>query len=422
MIYGYTPYGSTSYGAVYKIKRQIPDPTSIQYSGVYAVVGTKPEPSPSVVVTETPINGSTSSATVVIDDINVTRTTTTPTTNNCKLNVIRISDDQSHDFVSTTPSICSVDSDGNITRISSGAGKVAIYTPFHIIGFSRTFSNNATVVSDEFLSWTTGSLGAHIDAAIRTMISGRTAGASTQAVLSSTSGGAASPNHVRNANLFTGTLDLSAISVYGTAYDSNKFPVVLISPLHVMAGHAGASPGQQIVFKASNGTYEVRTVVSQVIVANDWGENYVGLLNSEITTITPMKMLPTTWEQYLPNLTQDSLLSRLPVLNKGWTAGDFIRILNADRAYYWHANLPYSLGLRASTDVEFQSWSSDIVGGDSNGPVFIPINGEPVLLHCMNFTNGGAFYPSSSAAIQAAMTSLATGTLSYADLSLFPTY
>jgi hypothetical protein len=78
--------------------------------------------------------------------------------------------------------------------------------------------------------------------------------------------------------------------------------------------------------------------------------------------------------------------------------------------------------VETSTDTEFQSWSSAIVGGDSNGPVFIPINGLPVLLHCMNYANGGAFYPANSAAIQAAMTSLGAGSLSYADLSSFASY
>lgn len=394
---------------------------NINYSSAITITGSKPEPIPSISIVETPLNGSTTSAPIVIDDISVTRTTTTPTINNCKINVIRVSNDQSYDFVSTTPSICSVDSVGNVTHISNGSGKIAIYTPFYILGFNRTFSSTATVVSDEFLSWTANSLGAHIEASIRAMTLNKTAGAATQAVLSSSSGGASSPNHIRNTNLFTGALDLTAISIYGTAYSSNMFPVVLISPRHVMAGHAGASPGQQVVFKNSVGAYEVRTVTSQVPVSLNVGENYVGLLDSDITTITPMKLLPTTWASYLPTLFELNYICKLPVLNKGWTAGDFIRILRASKIIDYYIS-SYAIVLEPSNDVEFSSWSSEIVGGDSNGPVFVPINGEPVLLHCMNYSNGGAFYPANSAAIQTAMTSLGAGTLTYADLSAFTSY
>lgn len=392
-----------------------------RYSSSRKMRGSADAASSVILVTEMPMSGSPSVASIASGDANFDRTTTTPATNNCNLQVVRPNNPSNYSFSSLTPSICSVDVSGNVTRIANGSGIVAIRTPPNIQSFTRTFSNASTVIADVWTSWAVNSLAAHVSAAILAMIDSRTPGATTQAVLTSSSGGASSPNHVRNVNLFTGALDLSAISVYGTAYASNKFPVVLISPLHVMAGHVGASPGQQLVFKTAGGAYEVRTVVSQAKVAADYGDNYVGLLDAEITTITPMKLLPTTWASYVPSWNQTAYLSTFPVLNKGWTDGDYIRVLSAQRVSAGYATAK-SLLLQPPIAAPLQSWSSSIIGGDSNGPVFIPINSQPVLLHCMNFTSGGSFYPSNTAAIQAAMTSLGTGTLTYADLTGFASY
>lgn len=427
MTYGTTPYGAAPYGT--------PDITPNRYAPTYNIKyalntrkldGTKPEIPPTIVVTETPLGGISSTSTIQLNEFNYDSTTVTPTINNCQLNIDRSSLDQTHELVSLTPTICSVNNTtGAVTSISSGTCKVAVYTPYHVLGFNRSFSTTAIVVSTAFKSWTAPtSLGAHINSEIRAMIVGKTPGAATQSVLSSTSGGVQLPNHIRNANLFTGSLDLSAISIYNSSYNSNIFPVVLISPRHVMAGHVGANPGSQFIFKTPGGSYEIRTVISQSIVPEPTsGVNYVGYLDSEITSITPMKLLPSTWEQYLPCLIQDQVFLNFPVLNKGWTEGDFIRILNLNKVYTFTEGYPKITYLQGpALDVDIAPWSSSVISGDSNGPVFIPINGQPVLLHCMNYSSGGDFYSDDLTGIQSAMTSLGSGTVTYADLSAFPTY
>jgi hypothetical protein len=406
----------------------------IKYSETQKIFGTKPELPPSIIVTETPLGGISSSEVISLGDANMTRATVTPTTNNCDLNVLRFSDDQAHAFVSMTPEICSVSPAGGVAHISDGLGKIAVHTPYHIIGFNRNLSDGEIVIAEEWVSWNANSLSAYLDSTIRSMIANKTPGAATQAVLSSTSGGVSNPNHIRNANLFTGALDLSAISIYGTAFNCNIFPVVLISPRHVMAGHVGASPGQQVVFKTPSGSYEIRTVISQFEIEPRYGSDFVGLLDTEITTIVPMKLLPPTWASYIPSCThyeEAYFTTKIPVLNKGWAAGDYIRILEIRSvvAYTFQgAHMPYLWahdGILGNKPLEpaFQPWSSEIIGGDSNGPIFMPINGEPVLLHCMNFSGGGGkFYPDISANIQAAMTSLGPGSLTYADLTGFASY
>lgn len=396
--------------------------TTFRHSSARIMRGTPFGPRALVSVTETPVNGSTSIESLATGDYNFNRTTVTPAINNCQLSVSRPDGTGRYAFVSATPSICAVDAAGNVTRVSSGAGRIAIPSPPHVLEFKRTFSTAAVVVTEAWTSWVANSLAAHVEAAILAMVSGKTSGAATQAVLTSSAGGASSPAYTRNASIFTGALDLSAITVYTTAFGSNMFPVVLISPRHVMAGHVGASPGQQIVFKAPDGSHVVRTVVSHVEVAPDMGDNYVGWLDSEITNITPMKLLPTTWASYVPSWLKSSKFSTLPVLNKGWTAGDYIRVLRAHYVGIYPGVPGAFIYLERPASEPLLWWSSDIIGGDSNGPVFIPVNGEPVLLHCMNFANGGGFYPANSANIQAAMTALGAGTLTYADLSDFTAF
>lgn len=424
MTYGTTSYGVAPYGTPGITPDRYDPVYNIRYSNTRILRSTPPELVPTILVTEMPTGGSSSTEAVILNDINITRNTVATSINNYNLNIVRSSYDQTYDLVNATPSICTLDNSGNVAHITNGTSRIIIYTPYHILNYLRILVDSSTTITYTWNSWTPGSLGAHINSEIRAMIVGKTPGAATQSVLSSTSGGVQLPNHIRNANLFTGSLDLSAISIYNSSYNSNIFPVVLISPRHVMAGHVGANPGSQFIFKTPGGSYEIRTVISQSIVPEPTsGVNYVGYLDSEITSITPMKLLPSTWEQYLPCLIQDQVFLNFPVLNKGWTEGDFIRILNLNKVYTFTEGYPKITYLQGpALDVDIAPWSSSVISGDSNGPVFIPINGQPVLLHCMNYSSGGDFYSDDLTGIQSAMTSLGSGTLTYADLSAFPTY
>lgn len=383
-------------------------------------------------IVEYPVGGGAASQVpkTVSDQVFIS-STVTPTTNNFKINVV---DGSACTFTSNTPSICTVDSLGNVARVANGVCNISVFTSGTSISapsvrtVTRTMQGDAVVVSSQYQSWAPGSLAAHIDTAIRTMIVGKQAGMDTQAVLSSSTGNISSPAIIRNSNLFTGSLDLSAISVYTSAFGNNMFPVVLLSPWHLIAGHVGCNPGQQVVFKRFDGGYEVRTVVSQVEIREPFGYNdYVGILNAPITTIVPMPLLPSNWAAKLPSTVKYLNQINLPVLNKGLGAGDKIRILNCNGIFtqYSYDN-SYRLLLSKTTDAALAPWSSDIIGGDSNGPVFVPINGTAALLHCMNTTNGGIFYPSEITAIQTAMNSLDLGggtqTLSTVDLTGFNTY
>lgn len=398
--------------------------TSIKYgAAAQNLSGTKAGDEAIINIIETPLAGTPNPVGSTFKDANITTTTTSGTTNNFRIDVQPNSSGgyTQFAFINNASSIATVDSAGNVARVASGTADITVVAPPSLRKVQRVLSNSSSVVTVAWNSWVTGTLAKHIEDSISAMFAGHTPGAGDQAVLSSSSGGYSSPNHIRNTNIFTGSLDLTSISVYGAAYGSNILPVVLISPRHVIAGHAGTQPGYPWVFKDSAGNYQVRTVSSQIKIASDFGDNYVGLLDSQITTITPIKTLPSNWASYIPSEDHNPGVTYLPVLNKAFANGDWIRVLG------WYgtpvSSNPYPMYLQPHNRAPFSSWTSAVVGGDSNGPVFVPINGNPVLLHCMNYTFGGSFYPSRITQIQAAMDSLLSGqTLGTANLAGFTTF
>lgn len=395
----------------------------IVFDPALAIRGYSTAELPSIAVEETPVGGSVVDDPITDKDVSYLRRTTTGATNNCRLTALLPFGVSGGQWQSQTPAVCQVDGQGNVSRVANGQGHVTFDSSRGRASFFRNFSTVSSVQRVGSSSYVAGSLGKHVRDAIAAMVLGKTPGTPTQGVLQSSSGDWSAPAHVRNPGLFTGALDLSAISVYTEANASNKYPMVLVSQHHVIGGHAGTYPGKRVVFRGSSG-HEVRTVLAQTRIDKATGEDYVGVLDAPILTITPMSLLPSTWRNYWPSYNSDR--HTLPVLNKGWTGGDRIRVLENYGGTWAENNLEY-LFLRAHTS-EFAAWSSAIIGGDSNGPVFIPINGAPVLLHCMNYASGGANYANYSAQIKAAMDAMSTAqskptqNLTFASLAGFTAY
>ncbi len=371
-------------------------------------------------ILETPLVTGGTTNTIQIQDANVLSTTGAGVSNNYQIFVNDSLYDGiyllGHSLNAINPAIATVNNNGNVTRIANGVASIDIITPVGTRRYTRTMSNSGTT-SQIFSSWITGSLAKHIDDNIRTLVSGKSPGSTTQLFLTSNNGNISSPNVIRNSSLFTGMLDLTSISIMRTGFTNEQFPVVLISPRHVISGHVGLGVGNQVVFKDSSNTYQTRTISNTIRIDTGTGEHYISLLDSAINSITPMSFLPSTWRTKLPSLGNNTWT--LQVLNKGFTAGHYIRVLES---YGVSGN---QLNLRKSTDSTLFSWSSDIIGGDSNGPTFVPINGVPVLLDCMNYSNGGTMYSDVLTSINSIMASLLPSPLYTAttvDLSGFNTY
>ncbi len=396
--------------------------TAILYDPGRVIRGSDPTNSPSLVFTEVPSAGSASTVAATVNDMAVQRTTVTPTSNNVRLSVIDPRGINTTPVCeSLTPSECSVDGSGLVTRQTNGTGSVKVTVPGFVMRFDRVFSGASTVVTDAFDHWQAGSLAAHIDTAIRAMVASKVPGSPTQSVLSSFSGPQDAPVAVRNGGIFTGALDLTPISVMRTTQGWNIFPAVLVTARHIITGHVAPAVGEMFTWLRSDGIFVTKTVLSVQRISEASGEDYVALLDSAVAGITPMLMMPANWATKLPSVNKAPGL--MQVLNKGHTAGDFIRVLEN---YSWAD--PSWLALRKSTDATLSGWSSDIIGGDSTGPVFVPVNGAPVLLHCMNTTAGGAHYSANIAGIQAQLNALATAAgvssvnLSAPDLSGFTSF
>lgn len=379
------------------------------------VVGISPATDFSLSFIEQPTGVPAGTVIVAEADANVATATGAGVANNYRIIVADSFLRPGYAFESLDTAVCSVDADGVVSRVADGLGRINVVTPVGTRRVSRlhTFSSYAYRSLD---SWAAGSLARHIHDAISAMTADKTPSAATQNMFSVAGGGTAAPSYTRNASLFSGALDLTAISCVTDTTGSDMFPVVLISPRHVMAGHVGCPVGGKVVFKDSAGNYQTRTVLSQS--GTGLGGSYVGLLDSPVTTVPPMSILPATWADYLPSLSAGKFT--LPVLNKGWTAGDKLRVQVATRV---GADGDMSLRPAYYASEGFLGWATPIIGGDSNGPVFVPVNGAPALLHCMHFSSGGEFYPSMLTAIDAAMTALGGGYVSTkTDLSGFASY
>ncbi|UCV26785.1 hypothetical protein [Ferribacterium limneticum] len=382
---------------------------------------------PTVAIAPTQEVVATFSEPVQTQDIVLNKVTDEAVRTNAQVTVTESSIRPGYTFSNQTPAVCTIDGSGLVTCVGPGGlAKIRVRTLCAEYEVSQYLSY-APVVHEQVSSYAAGSLAWHIDNAIRGMIEGKTGDASTRNLFLTASGGTSAPNYIRNPNLFSGALDLSAITV-ATA----GLPAVLISPRHLMVGHATLPNNSQVVFKDSAGDYQTRTVQSSIAVRIG-GDNSVALLNEAVTSIEPISFLPATWANYIPSFRAeayvDSQLYPIPVLNIGRTAATRLRVIpsRVSGNNWW-------TGTMAITPSAFADWGTNhsnpalagVIGGDSNGPVFVPINGKPVLLHCMNFGGlggSGDFYPAMLDQIDAAMTSLGGGYVSTkADITMFPSY
>ncbi len=335
-----------------------------------------------------------------------------------------------------TPSVCSV-AGGVVTPITTGDAGILVTTPLGTRRYVQPVSLTAGASSKTTTGYTAGSLAKHVADAIATMISGKSAGAASKELFSAADYSLTAPSATRNAGLFSGSLDLSAIcfarDLDPTAWQYYNFPVVLIaSQVVVFAWHARVGNGTKITFMRPNGTFQLVTVSGEPVQVSglDIG---IAKLSAAITGITPMATLGAGYENKLPCMCaapEQPITGagvQVPVLFKGGRLGDYsfanrLDILPLNTMYQNNmANYPSFYG---SFLLPYQYWTDAIVGGDSSGVTMLPINGSPVLLGMQSTNTGASSIPYLRTAINAAMTSLMGGStnMAVADLTAFNTY
>lgn len=389
--------------------------------------GFQPQEEVSWQLAETPsiFGGSTLTAQVYSDFI-ADKITANTSDNNCTLGIYPGTLNTSATATSLTPTTCTVDAVGKVSRVADGLCTVEISAPGSKKNFTRSMLRSAGGISYNQTGFAVGSLSKHISDNIAAMVSGKTAGDATQFIYSGENYSLSAPVGTRNTGLFT-TLNLAATSFALTG--DARFPLHLISDRHfICATHVKPGIGQTVVFLGNDNVFRSATV-SAISLISGAQDTSVGYLSAAITGITPYYFLPSTWKTYLPGI--DSTLQgqlSMPVLVNLYhdaTGRRRLHIIESPRQ---------AVGLETWANIDpfnsklYTAWHSVIQGGDSGSPVILPITDgtlKPVLINSLLAASGGAMYPEYITAINSAMTAqagvaAAVQTVSLAGFTAYP--
>lgn len=375
----------------------------------------------SYTITEEPLvlTGTTATNQAVQDFI-ADVTTPSSSDNNCRLSfgVTQYTADNQ------TPSVCSLDTAGKITRLADGTCNIDLSIPGSKRRFSRTLSRSAGSASYLQKSFATGSLARHITDNIDAYLSGKSPGAS-QYTFTGESYSATAPAGTRNTGIFSGALDLSAFS-FTISGRGSQFPVHLISDRHfICAAHVLPGVGATIVWLANDNTFKTATISStkQITSADDLA---IGYLSAPITGITPVSVLPANWQTKLPAIPVANYGQiTVPVLLDLWDDATNRRKLvvgkNTRRPVGYPTTLIDTAPDGYTSPSAYASWSALLRGGDSGSPCFVPINDgalKTVLVGCMWQATAAGNIANAITEIESAMTSLAGSSYTLRQVNL----
>lgn len=397
-------------------------------------------------IIENPLGAPGSTSTSAVYDANITSTVSTGVTNNFGIFVSKsLSNLGNPVFTSITPSIASVDSSGNVSRVLDGNATIAINTAGIEQRYSRTMALSGSVTVLGVQAYLTNSVGASVSSFVDTLISGKTAQGNTsglggiQNLMSTNNYNLSGSNTItatRNSGFFASSLDFSGIGIANDNSSFNTHPPLLVTSRHIMgANHyqvAGGLIGSKVAFMRIDGTIQTETILST------WSDpesddHWIGLLSNPITGCTPLKIMPSGWKNYFKSL--DTLVGNspgsIPVLCKvthkpDGTTDDRVSILELTSV---QSDKKDFIVVSKPSVVSRQSWYSPIIGGDSGGAIMIPINGSLVLLAAFFTSSGGYSVEKDSTEEETAMNTLAAAqgdntvySFSRADLSGFTSY
>jgi len=296
-----------------------------------------------------------------------------------------------------------------VLRATSSDGEVSLA--------KVTASAGSPVTVDSFTGWVAGSLAAHCENQIDSRLSGGMQIYSSQDLQSGQS-------FTRNSGAWVSGVDLTSASPWNST-GAGQRAGTLISPRHVLfCEHADFHPAASatIAFVSAANRVERRTVTSLLTIPEYGGAPFytgditIGLLDADVgADISFAKVLPSDFRNRLATITA---VTRVPVL----------RINQDERASVADLGLLQTgrFGLYYPTgSLARQQYYEPMVLNDSGNPVFLIINGEPVVLGTLTFggAGGGSLVSDYISSINTAMTTLGGGyQLTTVDLSGFPTY
>lgn len=194
----------------------------------------------------------------------------------------------------------------------------------------------------------------------------------------SSEGGIVGP-YTRNANTWLPGVDWSSMPVR-IDYNGSVSKLArgcLVTPRHLLAvNHAGVAPGNTVYFLGTDDQLYSRTVtaVNASLSAEDLR---VALLSSDLpSVVTPAKLLPANVENWIDTADHDDLE------NTGFSIVMIDQDLNIV-SKRWTGYNPASLNQATypnETIAPMSAYTESIVGNDSASPVYIIINGVPVII------------------------------------------
>ncbi len=255
--------------------------------------------------------------------------------------------------------------------------------------------------------WSTDSLAKHLIDQIDSRLTGQ------RTVFSRQDG----TTFTRNPQCWAAGIDLTCASPWNSTGGLQRGGT-LISPRHVLfVKHSNFHPAVNATIKfVTQGNEVVSRTLAAIATHPEYVPHYpdivVGVLDSDVPeSITFAEVLPADWADYLPSV---SALNPIPVLRLNQTE-------RASVAEFRGATGTFSLQFPQTN----QAFYETIVTGDSGNPVFLVLNGKPVLLGLFTFggPGGGTFLAAHVSAVNAMMSSLGGGySITVADLSTFPNY
>lgn len=264
-------------------------------------------------------------------------------------------------------------------------------------------ATNTNPFTDAFVSFATGSVAQLAADAIDSRLAGKTAAASL-ALFATQSHTATPPAYVRNASFWGSDIDFTCCSVWNSS-GSNTRAGTLISPRHVLfAAHYQILDGATVRFVDASGTVVNRVMTSKVAHPNYtpyFPDIAIGVLDSDVPAeISFARVLPVTFASRLAAV---SSVARLPVVVLDQEEKGLI----AD----W-TGLDTSVRGSPPTNAKRLEFFENIIPGDSGNPVFMLVNGQPVLLTVLTFGGpgfAGTAIASQRDAINSMMASLGGG-------------
>ncbi|MCE0483671.1 MAG: hypothetical protein LV479_05480 [Methylacidiphilales bacterium] len=232
---------------------------------------------------------------------------------------------------------------------------------------------------------------------------------------------------IKNQSNWAASVDLTCISVYNDRPDGYglKFQTTAISPRHgIGPAHTSAPIGTHYNWLASDGTTITRKVIAKTTAANDI-EIY--LFDSDLPpTISPAKMLPPTWTQFLgvpANAGKSPLQIHIPVIMPTQESGIYV---NESSTIIQTPDL-LMMFRPPSTDIgrafsNLKNGHNGIWSGDSGFTAGIVVNGGyvPIVEWHFGGSGSGPFLPAYYSEMNAAMHKLSQDAHLISDYRLTP--